>query len=339
MLSCWVVTDGKAGMESQCLGLAEALELAPVIKRIALRPFWRTVTPYLRFGGRLQFKSVGDVLNPPWPDLVIASGRQSVAAALWVKKASPGKTRIIQIQNPGTAWRRFDLIIAPEHDRLAGRNVISTRGSLHRVTQAALARSSAQWAGAFAHLPRPYIAVLIGGSNSAYSLYKDEMAEMATKLVECARSLRGSLLITPSRRTGADATAVLSRALGGVPHYLWDMQGENPYFGLLGLADFIVVTCDSVNMISEAASTGKPVYVQNLPGGSVKSTRFLGGLRNLGVVRDFSGTLSYYAYSPLDDMTKVVGRVRRLVPSDTLPELSGAGAAGNQNTSPAAPGR
>jgi uncharacterized protein len=318
LLSCWVVTDGKAGMESQCLGLAEGLGLAPVMKRVTLRPFWRTVTPYLRFGGRRQFSSSGDALMPPWPDLLIASGRQSVAAALWVKKASAGKTLLVQIQNPGRAWRHFDLIVAPEHDRLAGRNVISTRGSLHRVTQDLLARNSAQWSPAFAHLPRPFIAVLIGGSNAVYRLGPDEMIRLATKLVTCAGSLQGSLLITPSRRTAPDAIAALAPGLTGVPHYLWDMQGNNPYFGLLGLADFIVVTCDSVNMISEAASTGKPLYVEALPGGSVKSNRFLDALRDAGVVRDFAGALSPYAYTPPDDMTKVVERVRRLFRSEGL---------------------
>jgi hypothetical protein len=182
-------------------------------------------------------------------------------------------------------------------------------------------------------LPRPFIAVLIGGSNSIYRLGSDEMLRMATKLVACARSLQGSLLITPSRRTAPDAIAALAPSLTGVPHYLWNMQGNNPYFALLGLADFIVVTCDSVNMISEAASTGKPVYVEALPGGSVKSNRFLDGLRDAGVVRDFAGTLSPYAYTPLDDMTKVVERVRRLLRNAGLERFGDFVPAGNQNAS------
>jgi hypothetical protein len=98
------------------------------------------------------------------------------------------------------------------------------------------------------------------------------------------------------------------------------MAGENPYFGLLGLADFIVVTCDSVNMISEAASTGKPVYVEALPGGSAKSARFLDKLRTSGTVRDFTGTLSRYAYAPMDDMTNVLSRLREILPQAPQPQ-------------------
>ena len=314
MLSCWVLTDGKAGMESQCLGLAEALGLSPVVKRIVLHPLWRKVTPYLRLGGARQFAPESDALTPPWPDIVIAAGRQSVAPSLWVKRASGGKTRVVQLQNPGVAWRQFDLIVTPEHDRLSGNNVISTRGSLHRVTPAVLSRNAEKWAPVFSHLPRPHIAVLVGGSNSVYRLGADEIRRFAAKLSVCARTLNGSLLITPSRRTGDTAQTALAQTVTGIPHYLWDMTGENPYFGLLGLADFIVVTCDSVNMISEAASTGKPVYVEVLPGGSAKSARFLDQLRKSGAVRDFTGTLSRYAYAPLDDMTNVLGRLREILP-------------------------
>lgn len=320
MVTCWVVTDGKAGMESQCLGLAEALGLEPVVKRVALRTFWRAVTPYIRIGGGAQFAAHADPLAPPWPDILIASGRQSVAAALWVKKRSGNRTIAVQIQNPGIARRHFDLIIAPQHDRLTGPNVISTRGALHRVTPAMLSRSAAQWSPRFSNLPRPYIAVLMGGSNPAYRFGKDQAAGLAAKLKTCVRSLGGSLLITPSRRTGHDATAEIAAGVGGVPFYVWDMQGDNPYFALLALADYIVVTCDSVNMISEAASTGKPVYVEMLPGGSAKSSRFLDRLRADGIIRDFSGELVRYDYAPLDDMVRAVGRVRKLVRARELPQ-------------------
>lgn len=327
MLSCWVVTDGKAGMESQCLGLAEALGLEPVVKRVTLRKFWRVVTPYVRFGGRAQFAAFSDSLAPPWPDILIASGRQSVAAALWVKKRSGHKTIAVQVQNPGIAWRQFDLIIAPEHDRLTGPNVISTRGALHRVTPAILARSGARWSARFSDLPRPYIAVLIGGTNPVYRLGTEEASGLAAKLRACARNPGGSLLITPSRRTGQEAIAALSAGIREVPSFMWDMQGENPYFALLALADYIVVTCDSVNMISEAASTGKPVHVEMLPGGSEKSSRFLDRLREDGIIRNFAGTLAPYGYPPLDDMTRAVERVRSLIDDRQRPRPASARAA------------
>ena len=306
-------------MESQCLGLADALAITPAVKRVQLRPFWRAVTPYLRLGGYRQFAAGSDLLTPPWPDLLIGTGRQSVAAVLWVKKASGGKVCAVQLQNPGFAWRKFDLIVAPQHDRLSGANVIATRGSLHRATRETLARDSARWSNLFAHLPRPYIAVLIGGSNSAYHLGTDEIAKLCEKLSRCSHALGGSVLVTPSRRTSPEAAAAIAPVLAGVPHFLWNTRGDNPYFGLLGLADFIVVTCDSVNMISEAASTGKPVYVEMLPGGSSKSARFLDRLRAEGAVRNFTGTLEPFAYVPINDMPAVVERITQLLRKSGIP--------------------
>ena len=308
-LSSWVLTDGKAGMENQCLGLAEALELAPIVKRVRLRKPWRYVTPYVRFGGPLQFARDSDPLAPPWPDLLFATGRHSVAASLLVKKKSGGRTRTVQLQNPAIDPRHFDLVIVPEHDRLSGENVISTRGALHRVTPKLLRDGAEHLAPRLVHLPRPYIGVLIGGSNAAYRLGPLELSALAGRLAACARAMGASLILTPSRRTGEDNLRVLRTMLAGVPHYLWDMHGDNPYFGILGLADFIVVTCDSVNMVSEAASTGKPVYVADLPGGSVKVERFRNSLADAGI-RPFAGTLAPYSYRSLDDMQTIAERVK-----------------------------
>jgi mitochondrial fission protein ELM1 len=306
------VTDGKAGMESQCLGLAEALGVSPAVKRVALRPFWRVVTPYVRFGGTRQFARNSDRLIPPWPDLLIATGRHSVAAALYVKRASQDRTRLVQIQNPAISLRHFDLVIAPKHDRLHGENVVSTTGALHRITGSLLTEHASHWLPVFSHLRRPYVVVLIGGSNSAFRFGVAESRALAHKLRQAAAALNGSLLVTPSRRTSPEAIAALSDALRGTSHFVWNMAGENPYFGLLGLADFIIVTCDSVNMVSEAASTGKPVYIEMLPGGSTKSSRFLTSLREAGAMRAFEGKLVPYAYAPIDDRAIAVRRLQQL---------------------------
>jgi mitochondrial fission protein ELM1 len=307
------VTDGKAGMESQCVGLAEALGLAPMVKRVRLRGPWRQLTPYVRFGGRMQFTRDSDELAPPWPDLLIATGRHSVAASLLVKKLSGARTKTVQLQNPVIGPEHFDLVVVPRHDQLTGANVLSTRGALHRISPEMLRKGARMLAPRLAHLARPYVSVLIGGSNAAYRLGPAEVTVFARQLASCARAMGASLLITPSRRTGEENLRILKSELAETPHYLWDGEGDNPYFGLLGLADFLVVTCDSVNMVSEAASTGKPVYVADLPGGSAKFARFHQALRNEGVTRPFTGTLTPYSYEPLADVALVAGRVKALL--------------------------
>jgi mitochondrial fission protein ELM1 len=303
-------------MESQCLGLAEALGLPPILKRIALRSPWRQLTPYVRIGGSLQFADTSDRLRPPWPDLLIATGRHSVAPALHVKAASArdGKRTIaVQLQNPVIAASHFDLVVVPRHDGLTGRNVVATRGALHRVTPELLKTGAERLAPRIASLPRPYVAVLLGGSNGAYRFDAETATRLGQQLTAAARAISGSLLITPSRRTAEDGIAAIRAAVDSIPHFIWNGEGENPYFGMLGSADFILATSDSVNMVSEAAATGKPLYVFDLPGGSAKFRRFHDGLRADGIARPFAGTLEPYAYPPLNDMAAVAARVTTLL--------------------------
>lgn len=313
--TCWVVTDGKAGVENQCLGLAAALDLSTVVKRIRLRSPWKQLSPFLRFGLGRAFSSGGDSLAPPWPDVLIASGRASIPASLYVRGMSrrEGKaTFTVQIQNPVIDASRFDLVVTPRHDGLMGANVMSTRGSLHRVTSELLAREAGGCSAIFGGLQSPRVAVLIGGSNSVYSMTSDRMREIASQLAGLASGGAG-LMITASRRTGAENLRILRDALQGTAAYIWDGQGENPYYGMLGIADYILVTCDSVNMISEACSTGKPVMVMHLPGGSEKFRRFHQAMRDDGLTRPFKGKLERWSYAALDDVRLVADRIREML--------------------------
>lgn len=314
---CWVVTAGVVGMENQCLGLAARLNLDPVVKRVKLRTPWKQLSPFFRGGLTHAYSHKGDSIQSPWPDLIIASGRASVPACLMARRAPAAlgcrRTFTVYIQNPVIDPSRFDLVALPRHDGVLGENVITTRGSLHRVTPQLLADEAAKLSQRLPPLPGPLIAVLIGGSNSVYQLTPREMAPIAFHLSELAKSTGGSLLITTSRRTGDANIALLKTALDGVPHFLWTGEGPNPYYGMLGLADAIVVTCDSVNMNSEACSTGKPVYVIHLPGGSDKFRLFHQALRDDGMTRPFAGRLEKWSYQPLDDVQLVANRVRQMM--------------------------
>jgi mitochondrial fission protein ELM1 len=296
------MTDGKPGMENQCLGLAEALGVTPEVKRVAPRPPWRWLPPHVWFSPL----SAVDGVAPPWPELLIATGRQTVALALAIK-ARNRATFAVQIQDPVAGRARFDLIAVPEHDELTGANVIATLGALHRVTPQVLAAAAPRFEPMLRSLPRPLVAVLLGGANKQYRLSEAR----ARTLAEGLARLPGGLAITPSRRTGEDAMRIIRAALGAKPAVIWDGTGENPYFGFLAHADAIVVTGDSVSMVSEACATGKPVYVFDLEGGSRKFERFHRTLRDRGITRPFDGTLAAWRYPPLDDTARVADEVRR----------------------------
>jgi len=307
--SCWIVTDGKSGMESQCLGLAEALGLNATIIRVALRKPWRALAPHLRLGLGRAF--VGKPLVPPWPDLLFATGRQSVPASLYVRQRSP-RTRRVQIQNPGISPGNFDLVVAPMHDNLWGANVIQTIGALHRATPERLADEARLLEPRLAALPRPFIGVLIGGANSAYGFAADDARALAAELARLAALSGASVLATPSRRTGEENVAVLRSGLAGTPGFVWDGSGANPYFGILGAADAIVATADSVNMVTEACASGHPVSIYPLPGGSAKFARFHEALTLRGYARPYARALDMAPTNRLYEMTRVARAVQQL---------------------------
>jgi len=313
-LCCWVLSDGKPGMENQCRGLAEALGCDPVVKRIAVRPPWSRLPPQLWWRPLAAIGPEGDQISPPWPDLLVATGRQTVAPAAAIRRLACGRTFAVQIQDPTISPRHFDLVVVPQHDRLRGDNVTTTLGALHRVTPARLAAEAPRFAGLLDSLPRPLVAVLVGGSNGAYRLTAALARELGERLAALARRGAG-LAITPSRRTGADNEAALKAGLGDAPAFVWDGSGENPYFGLLAHADTILVTGDSVSMVSEACSTGKPVYVIPLHGRSRKFDRFHAELERRGITRRFAGTLENWRYPPLDDTARVAGEIRHRLAS------------------------
>jgi hypothetical protein len=314
-VSCWVVTDGKAGMEIQCLGLAEALGLTPEVKRVSVAKPWRWLPAGLIRDSLGTLGPKGDRLASPWPDLWLASGRQTVALTRDMRALSGGRCFTVQIQDPAIDPAAIDLVVTPEHDRLRAANVLTTRGSLGRVTPERLVAAAAAFAPRYAHLPQRRLAVLIGGNNKVFRLDARTMTRLTGQLAALARAGWG-LMVTPSRRTGARNEEILRRGLAGLPAEIWDGRGDNPYFGILALADHVVVTGDSVNMVSEAASTGKPVHVVHLSsshprGRSAKFTRFHEALLQAGITRPFTGALEEWTYPPLDETRRVADEIRR----------------------------
>jgi uncharacterized protein len=308
----WVLHDGKAGMSSQALGLAEAAGFAFVEKRLEIRFPWTCLPPLLWLAPLDAARGAGERLEPPWPDFVIACGRNAAMPALAIRRASRGRTVAAQIQDPGVGRSEFDISIVSEHDRLRGPRVVVTRAAVHRVTPARLAAERLCFP-ALAALPRPILVVLIGGSNKAYRLTLQRLGEIAETVAAILRQRGGSALVTPSRRTGAQGQALLQACLAGLPAAIWDGTGENPYFAYLALADAFLVTADSVSMISEAAATGKPVHILDLDGGNAKFARFHQIMQDAGITRPFAGRIEEWSYKVPDDTARAGAALRALV--------------------------
>ncbi len=299
-LSCWVLSEGMAGTENQCIAVAEALGKASETRRIALKQPWKAFSPYLAFE---QSWSFSPALRGPWPDLLIASGRKSIAASRYIKTMSGGRCFTVQIQDPRISPKHFDLVAVPAHDPTRGENVIVTDASPNRITQERLAQSLKDFPQLDIMSP-PRVAVLIGGTSKAYSMNERATHSLAAQL----RALNGQLMVTSSRRTGAKNEAILRRALPN--SYFYDGSGANPYFAMLAAADFILVTADSASMLSDACTSGKPTYMIPLEGGHPRIDALHRHLQDLGALRVFEGHLEHYDYTPLRDAEKIADAIR-----------------------------
>jgi hypothetical protein len=308
----WVLHDGKPGMASQALGLADATGFPFVEKPLTIAPPWAWLPPQVWPAPLRVATSAGVALAPPWPDLVIGCGRNTVRPALAIRRAGAGRTLAVQVQDPRFGRGEFDLLLVPEHDRLRGARVVVTRGALHRASPARLAAERRRFP-ALERLPRPILAVLIGGSNRAYRLDLVRLGEIADRIAARLRQDGGSAVVTPSRRTGDAGLRLLQERFAGLPGVIWDGTGDNPYYAYLAVADALLVTADSVSMISEAAATGKPVHVIELAGGDAKFARFHRAMRDAGVTRPFTGAIERWSYRPLDDNARAGAAVRELV--------------------------
>lgn len=326
-LRCWVLSDGRAGHENQSLGLAEAMGVKPRLMRLTPRAPWLWLPPRLWLAPLQGVKPtpvpspaplpqadlIGGALKPPWPDLVIACGRRMAAPAAAIRRASKGACLAVQIQDPQLPFGRFDLVIAPAHDRPVGAQALESVGALTRITPDRLAEAAEVFAPQFADLPRPLVGVLVGGASKVHRFPPQTAQRLGRELATLCREQGAGLVVTASRRTGTAAESALREALQGLPVWFWDGQPPNPYFGILALSDHLIVTSDSVTMISEACTSGKPVHIVALEGGSNKFDRFHARMQGEGVARPFSGRLEDWTPSPLDDTAKAAEAVWRLL--------------------------
>ena len=288
-------------MVSQAEGLAEALGWPFESIVVRLRWPWSSLPAHRQLPGVLRY-GLQENLPQLWPDLLISCGRRSAPVAAAVKRAAGGRTFAVHIQNPRTPLRCFDLIVPLEHDGLTGPNVVASRAALHPITPERLAAAGAEWRGRFGNLT---VAVLLGGRARSYRFTRETVDELARRLA----GLEGNIAVTASRRTEPEVVDALQARLPRA--WFWDGAGRNPYLGMLALARHIVVTQDSVSMVSEAISTGKPVYLARMAGGSRRLARFHAALRKEGIVRPFDGRLAHWRYEPVNETPRIAAELRR----------------------------
>lgn len=313
-LRVWAVSDGRAGIENQVLGLAEAVaRLTPAeVERRHLRfeGLYNALPTALKVAPTRFLARDSDRIGPPWPDLWIAAGRSTLPFSLRMRRWSGGQTFVVQVQDPRWPADRFDAVVPPRHDGMAeAPNVIPITGSPHRVTPERLAEAWPAFAARLDALPSPRVAVLIGGKSRAFDLPPERAAAMAEEIAAAVEVAGGSVMVTFSRRTPDTARVLLAERLGRLPGWVWNGEGPNPLFAFLHAADHILVTEDSANMAAEAASTGKPVQVLGMVGESAKFARLHAELNQAEASRPFGGRLERWDYSPLRETERAAAEI------------------------------
>ncbi|MFO0691060.1 MAG: ELM1/GtrOC1 family putative glycosyltransferase [Myxococcota bacterium] len=290
----WLLIGHKPGDNAQVRQLAAATGWACEEKRVVVRPEWETAKPRIRASVAHVDLARSDALAPPWPEVVIASGRRLACVALWLKRASGGHTRIVMVGMPRHRRGEFDLMVVASHYVLAPRpNVALHDLPLLRIDGAAIERAAEAWRPRFEALPRPITALMIGGPTGGLRFD----LEAARGLLEAARAdarrSGGALFVTTSRRTPAAVVDWLRGACaGGEVLHVFDAAAApetNPYHALLGLAEHFIVTTDSLSMMVEVARLGKSLALfalENDEGPVERALERVGLIRPLEPRRD-----------------------------------------------------
>ncbi len=311
--SAWVITDGKAGMDVQARGVADALGLDYEMKHVRPQGLQRWLAPWGRVSNVEKFGQTSSPFAPPWPAIAIATGRASIPYIRALRRAAGAGTYTVVLQDPKSGPSTADLIWVPAHDKLRGSNIITTPTAPHSFSQARLAGLRASIPAGIAALPTPRVAIVLGGKNSVYKFTGADDERLAGALASLTR-LHASFMITLSRRTHERLMAAVEGATRGSPRIIWDGMGENPYPQFLAHADALVVTADSVNMTGEACATGKPVYVFIPSAGSPKFDRFHKALNDCGATRPLPSQVSEiprWDYTPLDSAAKIAAEIEQ----------------------------
>jgi mitochondrial fission protein ELM1 len=305
-------------MRSQARGLAQAVAGVVIEKTVALRAPWSWFPAALAPNALAGLARGSDPLGPPWPDVMVTCGRRSAALSIAVRKASGGRTITAHIQDPRSSWASFDLIVAMDFDKAPNQpNVIKTPTAVHDLTPEILAAAGQAWRGRLAPLGRPLVGIAIGGPTGRHPFSQAQARRLIEGLVRLRAEADAGLAITPSRRTPMRIRKMLSEAFSGEPRaFVWDLAGDNPYRGILALSDRLVVTSESVSMVSEAISTGHPVEVFDI--GSRRHEAFLDGLIARRLARRFADEpVEAPSAGPVNSTEAAAAALRRILQERT----------------------
>ncbi len=301
-----LLTEGLHGMISQVEGLAKALDLEYFHEKVELNNFWKFIPPKITPVKKFVFKNK---IQRDF-DIIISCGRKSVIPSIFLKKINNKKIKNIHIQDPKVNFQNFDYIISPEHDDLKGENIISSKGAIHYLTITEIEEKKNYLSDRVAK-EKKIITLILGGPTKYYAYSNQNILNIFSKISKQILNKDYQLIVIPSNRTPIK-TIELAKKFFSKEHLIIDRVDKNAYLSSLGVADYIIVTCDSSSMISEAALTGKPLYVAMIPP-SKKDTRFQNFRKlfeKMNIIREFDEKLETWNYEKLDETKRIAYEIK-----------------------------
>ena len=302
-----LLTEGMHGMISQAEGLAKALELDYLHEKIELNNFWKLIPPKFTPVKKFIFKNS---IKKNF-DVIISCGRKSVIPSIFFKQNSQKKIFNIHIQDPKVSLKNFDFIVAPEHDNLEGENVIPTKGAIHYLTMREIDENRGYLEDKI-NKNKGIMTLILGGPTKHYKYTKENIQKIYSKLNNNINKKNLQLVVIPSMRTPLE-TIKLAKEYFGSNHLIIENVDKKAYLSGLSLANFIVVMCDSSSMISEAALTGKPIYVAQIPSSKndYRFKKFRDLFKQLNIIKELNDNLETWNYERLDETNRVAQEIKK----------------------------
>ena len=308
-LKALLLTEGLHGMISQTEGLAKALNFDYIHEKIELNSFWKLIptsfTPVKKFVFKNQVEQDFDV--------IISCGRKSIIPSIFLKKNSKKKIINIHIQNPKISLKHFDFVVCPEHDNLEGSNVLRTKGAIHYLTLEEINNSKDYLLNKLER-DKDVITLILGGPNKYYNYSDENMISIFSRINRMLKEHNLQLVVIPSNRT-PKKTIELSKEYFTDNRTVIDVVDKSAYLSSLALSKYLVVTCDSTSMISEAALTGKPVYVAMIPAlrNDKRFQRFRSLFEKLNIIKILENKLETWNYEKLNEADRIALEIKRKI--------------------------
>ena len=302
-LKALLLTEGMHGMISQVEGMAKALGAEYSHKIVRLSFPWILIPPKFTPISEIVLKDRNYITEEETPDLIISCGRKSVIPSILLKRKNP-KIFTIHIQDPKVSLKNFDAIVAPEHDDLKGDNIYSSKGAIHYITEIEINKARQYLVDKIKS--EKIVSLILGGPNKYYSFNSDQIINIFNQIKSIFISEGYKVIIIPSMRTPKETIDLAIKEMGSYG-YVENKVDKQAYLSAYALANYVIVTCDSTSMISEAATSGKPIFVAQMKAkkNNYRFKRFFKLFKQMGITKDLGEKVETWTYNKHNEAQRI----------------------------------